>query len=79
MPIRKEIQAQYKAEGRDPDSLSKFPADQRDERFWTTYIDSLIVFEQDEKALIYVTDALSRFPNNSQFREMKSLLELRFR
>ena len=79
MPARRALQARYKCEGRAPESLSKTPTSQRDELFWMTYIDSLMVFEQDDQALVYATDAVARFPDNPLLREMKECLEQRMR
>jgi len=79
MPLRQKIQAEYRSEGRDPDSLSKVPADQRDEMFWMAYVDSLLVFERDDEALIWVSDLIKRYPSNDGFKELKGLIEARMR
>ena len=79
MPARRALQTRYTSEGRAPESLSKIPSSQRDESFWMAYIDSLMVFERDDEALVYATDAVARFPNNPLLREMKASIERRMR
>jgi hypothetical protein len=74
MPMRQKIQMQYTAEGRDPDTLERNKFLRRDEQFWTTYIDSLVVFERYTDALTYLNALTSEFPVNDSFREMRVLI-----
>lgn len=74
MPRRKELQEQYKSQGRDPDSLAKVPANQRDESFWMAYVDSLMLFERFQEASVYVDSALAEYPHVGNFHEMKQLI-----
>lgn len=74
MPARKRIQAEYAAEGRDPDSLERDKFLPRDEQFWMTYVDSLLVFERYNEALTYLNVLTCEFPGNASFRKMKALI-----
>lgn len=77
--LRRGMQGEYILEKRDPASLSKIPEHKRDEAFWYTYIDSLMLFERYDEALVYVNDALSKYPMNRNLQESKFLIEFKIK
>jgi hypothetical protein len=77
MPERKKAQDQLRPEGHDPSALSRIPPEKRDEPFWERCVNSLMVFEEDEMALIRVRHALSLFPRNHRLLQIRFLIEER--
>ncbi len=74
-PARLAVQANYRAEGRDPETLARVPRARHDLEYWLRYVDALMVFEREEEALPLVKDLLEREPAHPLLREMEMLLE----
>ncbi len=73
-PHRTKMQEEYRAEGRDPDTIGRIPPAARDESLWMTYIDSLMLFEREQEAWDALQTVVDRYPDNPNFREMRMLL-----